>query len=255
MLHSSSILPPRRRVGLVTGMTLPLVLVCITSFAIETARMELPADFESAAERATIEGFGGWNKGSYTFLDYRGEFARGESRLGIFDPLYVSSKGRSSFTLAGADGGEEFAADCEMKKGAVTVGIVSFDPKKMSYRCEFRRDGLLTDAQFVLGQPKYASMKERLLAKDQRRGEAVILGKHFVIESVHRYRGTKFTSQAPVGYVLRFGDDIAGAVELTDVNPTVYLTRGQEADLRQAASIVALALAVLRDPAHSAMEE
>jgi len=223
--------------------------------AFETARMELPADFATRAERITIEGFGGHNKGTYEFRDFSGEFRRGESRLGIFDPFYVSNKGQSSFTLTGPGTSGEFAADCEMKKGAVTVGIVTFDPKKLSYRCEFRENGRLADAQFVLGQPKYDSMKERMLAKDLRRGEAIVFDQHFLIESVHRYAGSPISSQAPVGYLVHSGDRLVAAVELTDVNPSVYVLGDDDEPTRKATSIVALALAVLRDPAHSALEE
>jgi len=232
-----------------------LLLFATVVSAIETARMELPAEFADRAERITIEGFGGWNKGTYAFREYRGEFRRGESRLGIFDPLYVSSKGKSSFTLTGPGLAGEFAAACEMKKGAVTVGIVTFDPKKLSYRCEFRQDGRLADAQFVLGQPKYDSMKERLLAKDLRRGEAIVFDQHFLIESVHRYAGSPISSQAPVGYLLRNGERLVAAVELTDVNPAVYVVSDDDEAMRHATSVVVLALAVLRDPAHSALEE
>jgi len=259
MVRSSSRLPPHPRQCFTVAGGLAacagLFLFATVVGALETARMELPAEFAERAERITIEGFGGWNKGTYAYRDYQGEFRRGESRLGIFDPLYVSSKGKSSFTLSGPGMADEFAAACEMKKGAVTVGIVTFDPKKLSYRCEFRQNGQLADAQFVLGQPKYDSMKERLLAKDLRRGEAIVFDRHFLIESVHRYAGSPISSQAPVGYLLRNGEQIVAAVELTDVNPSVYVLGDDDDAMRHATSVVVLALAVLRDPAHSTLGE
>ncbi len=221
----------------------------------ETARMELPAEFEQRATRVAAQGFGGWNKGSYTIGNYRGDFSRSESRLGIFDPLYVSSKGKSSFTFREVGAMEPLETECRMAKGAATVGVVTFDPKKMSYRCDFRRAGTLQDASFVMGQPKPENMKERFLAKDRRSGEAVIGSHRMTFESVHTYKGSRLSSQPPVGYVIRSGDSIVGAVELTDWNPTLYLADDLEQGERESLLVTALAIAVLRDPADSALEE
>ena len=223
-----------------------LIAAARSAAALETARMELPSDFLSSAEPVTINGFGGRNKGNYRIGDYRGEFKRGESRLGIMDPLYVSNKGKSGFTFDGTHG-EQLKADCQMKKGTVTIGIVTFDPKKFSYQCSFKSGGKLANANLILGQPKDRTFKERVLAADQRAGEAIVHDTQLAIESVHSYRGSRFRSSAPVGYLLTYGDELIGAVELTDVNPVVYLPRTRNDDQAEAVLVVALALAVLRD--------
>ena len=232
-----------------------LVLTAVRlALALETARMELPSGFQNSAEPVKINGFGGRNKGNYRISDYRGEFKRGESRLGIMDPLYVSNKGKSGFTFDGTRI-ERLKASCQMKKGTVTIGIVTFDPKKFSYQCSFDSKGELANANLILGQPKDRTFKEKVLAADQRAGEAIVHDTHLTIESVHSYRGSRFRSSAPVGYLLTSGDELVGAVELTDVNPVVYLPRTRNDDQAEAVLVVALALAVLRDPANSAIED
>jgi len=223
--------------------------------ALETARMQLPTEFEQRATRVSAEGFGGRNKGSYTIGDYHGKFTRSESRLGIRDPLYVSSKGKSSFTFQQQAHAEPLESECRMTKGAVTVGIVTFDPKKMSYRCEFRRGGTLQPASFVMGQPKRDGVKQRFLATDLRSGESVIGSEQLMFESVHSYKGSPLSSQVPVGYLIRSGETVVGAVELTDWNPTLYLADDLADASREALLVTALAISVLRDPADSALED
>lgn len=232
-----------------------LLLATPTSVALQTARMALPNGFEEHAERIAVSGFGGRNKGSYRFADYHGDFTRGESRLGVFDPLYVASKGKSSFTFRETADAGVLSASCQMTKGTVNIGIVTFDPKKMAYHCEFRRDGQLLGAQFVLGQPKPGTMTERALAMDIRRGEAAILSQSFTFESVHKYRSSRLQSPTPVGYLVHAADQVVAAVELTDWNPTFYFATGLSDAQRHAAMVVALALAVLRDPANSPLED
>lgn len=217
--------------------------------------MQLPAEFEARATRVKAEGFGGRNKGSYKIGDYRGAFTRGESRLGVFDPVYVASKGKSSFTFQQAGQAAPLEAKCQMAKSAVTAGVVTFDPKKMSYRCDFHRGGALLGANFVMGQPKAEGMKGRFLARDLRAGESVNGPIHMTFESVHSYKGTSLSSQAPVGYLVRSGDTVVGAVELTDWNPTFYFVDDLEPDTREWLVVTALAIAVLRDPADSALED
>ncbi len=183
------------------------VLLGISVFGLSTAQMDLPTEFALQVQRNKIAGFGGHNKGSFELEQFRGEFTRGESRLGVFDPLFVSNKGKSSFTLRDKSSNEILSA------------------------------------------------KEKFLAKDLRRGEAMILDHHLLIESVHRYQGSKLQSPAPVGYLLRQGDQMVAAVELTDVNPTLLILPDTTDDLRHSIVATALALAVLRDPANSALED
>ncbi|MDX1506879.1 MAG: hypothetical protein R3358_01285 [Woeseiaceae bacterium] len=231
------------------------LLVSSHSRALETARMALPEDFRNQSEHLQFAGFGGHNKGTWKLGDYSGDFTRSESRLGVFDPLFVSNKGKSSFTFPAAGADNPLDVACEMRKKSVTIDIVTFDPKKFAYNCDFRRAGALTGDRLILGYGKPANMKERFVANDARVGEAIVDGMHVTLKSVHKYDGSVFSSQAPVGYLVNRGNDTVAAVELTDWNPSVYLKDDLQAADRQKLLVIALAIAVLRDPANSALED
>ena len=94
-----------------------------------------------------------------------------------------------------------------------------------------------------------------MLARSNRRGELLFDGLKIAIRSVHGYEGSRLTAPTPVGYVLALDDKDVGAVELTDVNPTVLLPVGEPPEARTAALLAALSLAVLRDPAQSALAD
>lgn len=231
------------------------VLLGLSFFGLATAQIELPAELDASADRLPVAGFGGHNKGTFEFAGYHGEFTRGESRLGIFDPLYVANRGKSSFTLRRTGSGDSISGSCRMEKNAVTIGIVTFDPKKLSYICDIRANGAAQSATLVLGQPKAKGFKQRFLAKDLRHGELQLHGHYLTMESVHNYKGTSLGSQSPLGYLLMHGDRVIAALELTDVNPTIFVARDLAAELRESVLAGAVALAVLRDPADSALED
>lgn len=231
------------------------VLLGISAFAFSTAQMHLPSDFALQAERHKIAGFGGHNKGRFEVEQFHGEFTRGESRFSIKDTAFVSNKGKSSFTLRDANATEIVSANCIMRKNAVTIGIVTFDPKKLSYQCEFVSAGQSLGPRLVLGQPKAVGTKEKLFAKDLRRGEATLFDQPLLVESVHRYKGSKFQSPAAVGYLLLSGEQLVAALELTDVNPTLLVLPDLGEELQRSVLATALALAVFRDPADSALED
>ena len=82
---------------------LPLLCTGISvAMALETARMELPAEFEQRATRVGAEGFGGRNNGTYVIGDYRGKFTRSErgsaSSIRFTSPAKASRRSRSSST-------------------------------------------------------------------------------------------------------------------------------------------------------------
>jgi hypothetical protein len=218
-----------------------------------TARMDLPEDFAARAERIEIDGFGGRNEGRYTLGELSGEFTRIESRFAIGDPLYAQNRGRSSFTLAGPGFDGTIRAACEMRREAVTIGVITFDPDKMSYHCSF--EGAPTPASFVLAEPEPENLRARMITLSARRGEATLGDVTLAIRSVHGYAGSRVQAPAPVGYMLEVAGRTVGALELTDVDPTVLLPANETGALRAATLITALALAVLRDPASSALEE
>ncbi|NNC78171.1 MAG: hypothetical protein HKN77_09435 [Woeseiaceae bacterium] len=234
--------------------------VCQSATAATTARMELPEEFTASATHIEFSGFGGHNKGTYSFADnrgshYRGDFKRGESRLGVFDPLLVRNKGKGSFSFRDPGSDAELTAACEFKKYTVNVDVVTFDAKKVAYSCDFRGNSALLGARLIIGQPKRQGMKQKFLARDLRSGESALFDQYLTLESVHDYRGTKLSSQQPVGYLIRSADRIVAAVELTDWNPGIYLSPDLSDDMQRSVLVTALAIAVFRDPAHSALED
>lgn len=231
------------------------VAAALPSNAQQTARMELPEDLADRVERLAAKGFGGLNRGDYELGPYRGKFTRIESRWAVLDPLYAQNRGRSSFTFAGPGFDEPVAASCEMRRGAVTVGVITFDPRKLTYECKFTRGGAPFDASLVLGEPKPENFRERVLALADRRGEARIGTVTVALRSVHDYAGTRLKAPMPVGYWLEVEGRPVGALELTDVDPTVFLPTAETADVRAAVLVAAMGLAVLRDPANSALED
>lgn len=233
---------------------LPLVAIFFL-VGLKSAQIELPPEIDGNHDRLEIKGFGGYNQGKFTLAEYHGEFKRNESRLSLLDSSYVSNKGTSSFTLRNADSSEILSANCQMKRKVVTIDIVTFDPKKMTYQCDFALDGKMLGARLALGQPKADGFKQKVLAYDLRRGESNIFGEHLLIESIHKYKGSKFQSPSAIGYQLKQGDRLVAAFELTDVNPTLIVARDIDDNLERSVIATALALAVLRDPANSALDD
>lgn len=113
-----------------------VALVASPLAAQQAARMELPGDLATRVERRSADGFGGRNEGAYTLGDFAGKFTRIESRWAVADPLYAQNRGRSSFTLSGPGIDPPVAAACEMRRATVTVGVITFDPDKMTYHCD-----------------------------------------------------------------------------------------------------------------------
>ena len=136
---------------------------------------------------------------------------------------------------------------------SVTVGVVTFDPKRLVYTCVLSHDGQGPLGNVVLGEPPPADTRSRLLAMSVRRGEALVGPDVIGIASVHEYSGSKLQAPMPVGYLFTRGEEIVGAIELTDSQPTVLLRRELDPRTRSATLYAALSVAVLRDPAHSAL--
>jgi hypothetical protein len=215
--------------------------------------MDLPDDLETRVERVAADGFGGRNEGRYTLGDAAGEFKRIESRWAVADPLLAQNRGQSSFTLSGGGFEEPVAATCEMRRLSMTVGVVTFDPDKMTYQCNLTGSG--EPQLLILGEPKPENLRARVLARSERRGESTFGGITLAIRSVHRYADSRLQAPMPVGYLLEIDERAVAAVELTDVDPAVYMPTQGTAETRMAVIVTALALAVLRDPAASALED
>jgi hypothetical protein len=220
-----------------------------------SASIRLPEELARSSTRIAFTGFGGYNRGNYSGGEYHGEFTRTESRLGVFDPLYVGNRGKSSFTIENSTGRVLLAASCRMSRNSATVRFVTLDLKKMAYECDFQGSEGLVDSRLVLGEPKRVGFKEKLLARERRRGEAVISDEQLTIESMHEYEDSPLDSQTPLGYMLESSGVVVATVDLLDWNPVVHIRDGLTDTQRLAAYVVSVALAVLRDPTNSALEE
>lgn len=233
--------------------SIAIIAVTGTAVALETARMRLPPDFAPVAERIPAKGFGGANRGRYTAAELRGEFVRIETRFAAFDPLYVSNRGKSSFTLEGPGIAQPISGECKFKERVVTAGVVTFDAKKFAYVCTIEDHDTGGAASLTLQEAKASTFKEQLLARAERSGSAEVRGMSIQIASVHDYENSRLSSQTPVGYLLSLDGDVIGALELTDVNPVLMLRKDLDAQARTATLVAELALAVLRDPADSTL--
>lgn len=238
------------------GAALIVSTVTVTAaLALDAAKMKLPDGAPVPMMRYVATGFGGFNRGSYVLGEYSGEFSRSESRLSLFGSGFAANRGKSSFSLQGPAGSVGVSGACEFKENVVEIGIVTFDPKKLAYECTITSEDGQHAGRLTVGEPARKTLKERVLAHDIRRGAAEIGGIRIEISSVHELEGSRFVSPAPVGYAFAIDSAIVGALELTDVNPTVLLAPVSEAEIEIAMLSSALALAVLRDPASSALAE
>ena len=240
---------------LLAGIALVLAIPAQLALGAKGASIRLPDEFAARSVRIPFTGFSGYNRGNYRGGEIQGEFTRIESRLGVFDPLYVANRGKSSFTIEQPAGTVQVSADCQAIERTATVRFVTLDLEKLVYSCEIQGLDLGSDTRFVLGEPKREGFKEKLLARDRRIGEASVLGQEFVFESVHEYRDSKLNSQTPLGYLIHSDGELVAAVDLLDWSPIVHFKLESNEMERRATAIVALALAVLRDPANSALEE
>lgn len=237
------------------AVTVVALAAAVAAPAFQIARMRMPPELAAETEELRATGYGGANRGSFELGDYRGDFTRIESRFAIFDPLYAVNRGKSSFTLEGADVDGTISAECGFKERIVTVGVLTFDAKKLTYVCDIADGGGANLGSLTLGEPKPDGFKERLLALAERRGLAEIGDIRIEIASVHAYAASKLISPTPVGYVLSHEEQPIGALELTDSNPRFFFRSAASPEIRHAALIAALGLSVLRDPASSALDD
>ncbi len=225
-----------------------LILAMGGCASLSEAQMELPSNLQSASETITISGIGGGQRGSYAAGPYSGQFARSETRLAFFDPLLEMRGGSTRFSLQGGELEGLIDAKCAMRERAVTVGDISFKPKKMAYGCDFLHAGRSFPARFELQE--ISEGMGGMLSKRERRGEIAMDRAVIQIRSSHRMVGSAFDSASPIGYVFEANGVPVGAV---DINGTPVLTMNESTDMaqRRAMLVSALALSIFWDPANS----
>lgn len=218
---------------------------------VRSAEMALPA-FATPVERLELTGLGGWTSGSFQMAGYSGRFSRRESRLGLFDPYFVSNRGGSSFVVTGPDLVGQVEAECGMIRNTVNVKSISVDVSKMIYRCAFALDGQPLNADFRLVDS--IDSVEAMMSVSERRGEVLLNGTRLTVRSTNRIVGSSLPTETPIGYVMEWAGAPMGAVELNGSEPVLYLPVGTDPDVRGAVILAAVSLSVFWDPANSMLD-
>lgn len=232
---------------------LPLLALALSAggcAGIPLAEMRLPpALAEAPRQTLPIEGIGGGNSGRFYVGGWQGSFTRSEERLALFDSL-VTNRAGAGFVIEGPGISWTIEAACRMREEVIAIDVISFTPAPMAYACEFSADGRPFPARFELQEVRTGLADD--LSRRQRRGEIALGGEVVQIRSVHRIEGSPFEVASPIGYVFEQQGRTVGAVELNG-RPRLILAGSVNEGLSRTLTIAALALALLRDPANSAL--
>lgn len=235
----------------------PMTLASLTALlavlgacaSLPEARMRLPPGL-AAAETIPVSGIGGGNRGTFSAGPFSGTFARDETRLAVFEPLFEQRRAAASFTLAGPQINGRIDADCRLQARTVTVDVVSIEAQPMAYHCSFQHEGRVLPARFDLW-----AVREGLggmLQREARRGEIGLDGVVLQIRSVHDLEGSRLQIATPIGYLFELNGQPVAAVSLNGA-PVVTIRLDADAGLRRTVMVAALALGLMRDPANSAL--
>lgn len=229
------------------GLAVMASALAVACGSIQPARMDVAPALSAGAERIEISGIGGGRRGSYVAGMHAGAFQRSADRLQFGDIVDLHFGG-SSFSIAGPEIDNQIDAKCSMRERTINIGIVTFDPKKMSYQCDFTHGGNAIPARFEIQEVRKGM--GGMLSKEERRGEIALDREIVQIQSVHKLVGSAFDLATPIGYEFTQGGAPIGAVELNG-KPLVYVAPGLNAAQKRAVLVGALALAVFWDPAQT----
>jgi hypothetical protein len=231
------------------------LLACLAACAllggcgsIRPATMALPPALETGGERLTITGLGGAAGGEFRVGGERGRFTRSASRLALFDTLYEGDSAVASFTFAPP---VDVAARCAMRRGAVGIGVLTYEFKPMTYTCSF--SGAAPPAQLTLAEARSTSRVQSM--KRSRVGEMVLGEVRLQVRSSHALAGSPMETAAPIGYLFERDGRAVAAVELNGTEPVIVLRAGSAAGERQAVTLASLALALLWDPQETGLAD
>jgi hypothetical protein len=214
---------------------------------VQPARMALPAAL-SDHETVPVSGVGGGQRGTFQAGPWQGTFARSDTRLAVFDPLYERRGGRTTVTLVGPADERPLKADCSVRERTVTLGVISFKPKPMSFGC-----ALVSGTAGANGRIELQEAAEGLggmMMRQERRGELVLEGRTLRIRSVHDLAGSPIQMGTPIGYLFEQEGRPVGAVEVNG-SPVIRISRTADAATHRAVLIGAVALGLFWDPANS----
>lgn len=221
-----------------------MLAACAT---VQPARMALPTAL-SDHDTVPVSGIGGDRRGIFQAGPYKGTFERSDTRLALFDPFYERRGGRTTMTLVGPSGEGPIKADCHVRERTVTLGIISFRPKPMSFGC-----AIAGGTPGSTGRIELQEAVEGLggmMMRQERRGELVLAGSTLRIRSVHDLAGSPIQTGTPIGYVFEQDRRPVGAVELNG-SPTIRISRTADSATHRAVLIGGLALGLFWDPANS----
>ena len=219
--------------------------------AIRPAEMRLPPMLAAHSARLPVEGIGGWTHGRFRAGGYAGGYERSEERLAFFDH-FIRNSGHADFTIAGPEISSTIEAACRMRERVLDLGGLEFTPGPMAYRCAFTADGRAIPARFEL-QAVRSGIGGALL-REERRGEIALGGEIVQIRSVHGLAGSPVETASPIGYVFEQDGRPVGAVELNG-SPVIFIGAAANEGLARTIMVGAVALALFRDPADSALDE
>lgn len=217
----------------------------LTACSVREGRIAIPSDVAAATERLEVSGLGAGRSGGFRLAGTPGRFSRGAERLGILDPLFVRHRGGGSFQLAAAPAGSALGGRCAYRQAQINLGAISVTPRRLTFLCEFERDGRPIDATLVIRDPQGAF--GTLHGRSEREGTLLYEGRRMTVRSIHRDEGGGLPTPTALGYSFAAEDEVIGAVDLNGLEKTVFAPRaGLE---REAVIAASLALAIFWDPA------
>ena len=213
---------------------------------VQAARLAPPPGL-AAAEPMDLAGLDGRREGRFRAGADAGTFTRDETRLGVFDPLFVRRSTTATFTLEGPSFAAPLTGDCAGGQDEATVGGVTGRVTPFRYECAFSDGGALRL------EAVYEGLSGQL-SKEARRGSLSLEGRSFALRSLHAYAGGAFESATPVGHEIAENGRAVAALDLSDVEPRLALAPGLDPTARRAALAAAAALGLMADPAESPLD-
>lgn len=207
------------------------------------ARIAMPSDTMASTEVLRLTGMGGWQDGRFRLGQSEGRFSRRATETKLFD-TFVRNAGSGRFAISGPELGGSAAGRCGFEQREVDARIAVLPTGRLTYRCQFDRDGRPVDGGLFLAEVPNGS---GVLAGRTRAGHVQVGDLRVAIRPVHRAAGGGVPSGTPLGYAFELGGRQIGAVDLNGANKTIYAPRQPGAE-RDAVLMASLALSVFWDP-------
>jgi hypothetical protein len=212
---------------------------------VREARIAMPAALAASTERLELRGLGGGTSGRFDLAGAEGRFTRTAERIAAFDPAFVRHRGGGSFDVTASPKAGALGGLCAYREARGSIGPLSVTPRRLSYSCDFARDGRPMAAGLVIENP--ASAFGTLHGREERIGTLHFEGREIGVRSIHRDAGGGLPVPHALGYLFEADGRAIGAVDLNGGNKTIFAPRSG-AD-REAVIAGAVALSIFWDPA------